>query len=215
LTKFTLTIKSNGSNGSDVIEVELNEQDENKFTEYLKNLEALNSTTIVKNSINTKLKINFVEGKGLSCISTVPSDDEISTFLHKMRMFVLNKEFASYNSITGIIKRQIEDDRVRSFVKSQRAIYDGKSMNQMLSIKTNNGHIISDSALFDWMNGYEYHSDLEKREKIDEMFKKLGGLDFARGVYLSMLTEKAKAISSIGDFVKMIMNKNHTIEINV
>ena len=88
-------------------------------------------------------------------------------------------------------------------------------MNQTFKITTNNGHINSDSALFDWMNGYEYHSDLVKRGRIDEMFKNLGGIDVARGIYLSMLTEKFKAISSIGKFVKMLMNKNHIIEFNM
>jgi hypothetical protein len=205
----------NGSDDFEIIEVELNAQDEHKFSEYLKNLESLNSTTIVKNGINSSLQINFAEGEELSLKSTVPSDDEISTFLHKMRMFVLNDELASYNKITGIIGRQVKDDRIRSFVKKQRAIYNGESMNQTFKITTNNGHINSDSALFDWMNGYEYHSDLVKRGRIDEMFKNLGGIDVARGIYLSMLTEKFKAISSIGKFVKMLMNKNHIIEFNM
>lgn len=212
IENFTLTIKNVDSEDFETIDVALTEKENICLSGYLDHLKNLHETSIVKNGFTTSIKFKYEEGFGLSFSSLIPSDDEISTFLHKMRMFLLHEEYASYNAVTGIIGRRIKNNNVRQFLKRQRAIYEGKAMSNIFSIRTSDGVATSDSALHDWINAYEYHSDLDKRKKIDNIFKNIGGLNCAKALYLSMLIEKVKAIDSIGDFVKMLMVKNHTFE---
>lgn len=206
MNNISITIVENDNRT--VLEFEISNDELSILKDFFENFESLERTDVVKNGLITQFKLNYEHGKGLSFSSKLPTDDEIAVFLHRMRHFILNNECCSYNSVTGIIGRRIKDDRIKKIIKRQRTIYDGRKYNDMISIYHNEVLLTSDTALFDWVNAYEYHSDRSKRIQIEERFKNIGGLDAAKALYLSMLTEKLKAISAIAGFIKMLTIKD-------
>lgn len=185
--------------------------EEIKYLEgYLENLNRLQESKLVMDGMPGGLIIHSDDEKGLRCEVSLPDEDAILAFLHRMRRFILNDENSSYNKVTGIIAKRFESNRIRSMIKKQRKIYDGRQFQSGIKIKSNGVTINSDKMLFDWLNAFEYHDDTTKRAEIEKLHQ-LMPLDVSRAVFLMLLAEKVKAIYAIADFVALILGKVETI----
>jgi hypothetical protein len=98
-------------------------------------------------------------------------------------------------------------------MKSQRQIYDGRSMQKQIVVRatTDNSEIIinSETALFAWLNAYEYHRDQNKKEEIDR-FHQLLSLAHSKALFLMLITDKVRALATVARFAKLILGKIDT-----
>ena len=164
--EIKLTYKETGS--SQEISAEFEDSEIDLLTDYLSNTRRLNEAKVVQSGMPGNLQLHYDKKNGtkLSLQATLPDEENILSFLHRMRRFILNDECSSYNRVTGIIARRFNDSSIRSMIKTQRKIYDGKDFQQLIQIESNGVLLNSEKMLFDWLNAFEYHSDQTKKEEI-------------------------------------------------
>lgn len=210
MTRYSITIITDGV--PEIVEFELSDTELKSFQQYLTNYEKLRETSLIKNGFITSLKIEIDES-GIVINTKMPSSEAISSFLHRLRPFILQKEPASYAVITGLLKRRIINGQIKKIVKEQAALFSGAPIPKKIQIYSNKVPIFTEEALLKWINAYEYHQDEEKRKEIEVLYKNIGGLNTANAVYLMLLTEKMKAISCVADLIKILFVKGFIFEV--
>ena len=179
--------------------------------DYLSNTKRLIETNIIRDGMSGNVSIKYDKDKGLSFEANLPDEDSILSLLHLMRRFILNDEGSSYNKVTGIIGRRFDNPSIRSMIKTQRNLYEGKEFQAQIKIKSNGTLINSEEILFDWLNAFEYHSDQTKRKELEKLHE-LMPFDVSRVAFLTLLTEKVKAIVNIANFIALLMGEVEMFE---
>ena len=213
MAKFKLDIKKDEVD-VETIFVELSSDEVESLEEYIKNTENLVSLAVVKNGLKTSVNIKASINSVPSVSSEMPSYDDVCALLHVLRRFILTREFASYDKVSGIIKRRVKSSNIRSLVERERAVYSGKELQKLYTMSFNSELVNSEQTLSKWLNGYEYHNDREKKQFISNMLGSLSE-DNAKAVFLSLLTEKVKAIVAISKICCLLLGRITRLESNV
>jgi hypothetical protein len=173
---------------------------------YLMQYDELARSGPLQRGIPCRFALNFNEIDGLSSSSELPSKDDLSILLHQLRPFILHNEPASFNQVCGILKKQFSDPRIQTLFSQSRELYDGRQFQKLVKINSNEDIINSEKILNDWLNSYEYHRDLNKRQAIDKLFEFFPG-DFFKGLFVSMILDKVDAIRNIAKFVMVVFGR--------
>lgn len=211
MKKITIQLRDKKTSEPENVIAAIPDEEIKSLEGYLENLKRLQESKLIIDGMPGGLKIHSDKENGLRCELSLPDEDSILAFLHRMRRFILSEENSSYDKVTGIIARRFDNSRIRSMIKNQRKIYDGRHFQSGIQIQSNGVTINSEKMLFDWLNAFEYHDDTTKREEIEKLHQ-LMPLDASRAIFLMLLTEKVKAIYTIADFVSLILGKVETIE---
>lgn len=174
------------------------------LTMYLEYVKELETTAISRNGALSNLTIVINEEGEVNFKTKAPKQIEIAELLHKLRPFILQDEKTFFNKISNILKRKIENKKFRSTIDDNINLFEGKEMSEKLNITSNNLEIISQRALLMWLNSYEYHRDIEKREELNAIFKNLSK-EAVEVIFLMLIIEKLKAIKSLACLLSPIV----------
>ena len=184
-----------------------------RLNAYRSYFEELLAVRIVQNGIPCSVTLNYEENGGTKITTELPPDEDVVVLLLRLRPLILNDEHASFNRITGILGKHIQEPLVRAALKLQREIFDGRSMQQKIIVTSHVGNneiiINSEKALSVWLNAYEYHRDQNKKREIDQ-YHQLLPLAHSKAFFLMLLSDKVRAIVSIARFVDIILGKADT-----
>ena len=103
---------------------------------------------------------------------------------------------------------------LRSVVKDLRRLYDGKQSQEMFTLVSNDVELNSDQALFDWLHGFEYHRDEEKRQRIEATYGPLPQ-EAVQAFLISMLIDKLRAIVKLAAIVSILVSRTKKLKMQV
>ena len=210
--RIDISLKNTISGSVDSIRVEFENDEYSRLHRYYEYFEDLLKAKIIQIGIPCSIKIQYKKGKGLVVQTELPSDEDIIIVLYKLRPFILNDEYASYNRITGILSRRVSDKNIQDFLKRQRGLYDGKEMISRVQILSEKELLNSDKMLFNWLNAFEYHKDQDKRAEIERLHKFMP-LKFTKAIFLMLLSDKVMAIKNVACLVTLMLGKIGQLEL--
>ena len=189
------------------IEASFNEDEIKLLEGYLQQVEDLRKTKLVKYGFQPSLNMKWDKESGFSIETNLPQEDDLLALLHRLRPFILKKEFASFETITGLLGKKFNHDEFSPFLKRYRLLYQGKHIESLMTITTGDVVVNSEKTMMDWLNSYEYHRDQDKKEKLAPIFNLLSH-DGARAIFVMFIVDKIKAIISIADLIKLALGKD-------
>lgn len=139
------------------------------------------------------LKISWSEDDGFGSECEIPDDDLISSFLHRLRPFILQEEQTYFHKICKILSRRLDNVAIRMKIAEQKKIFDGDCIRSMVMISSNEKIVNSEEHLRKWLNAFEYHRDIDKQKEMNELHWLLP-LNTYRALFLQMLCEKSDAV---------------------
>ena len=89
-------------------------------------------------------------------------------------------------------------------------MYNGKRLQEQFEITSNDVLLNSEEVLQQWLNAYEFHRDKKKKSFIDSLHQLLP-LEASKAIFLSLLTEKARAAINVGLIVRVILGKQKQV----
>jgi hypothetical protein len=196
---------------SEEISAEFDPDEINILEDYLLNTAKLLKVKMIADGMSGHVSFNFDKNNGLSFETHLPKEENVLAFLHQMRKFILQNEYSSYNKVTGLISRRFNNTAIREIIKKQRKVYDGTEFQESVVIKSNNTIINSEKTLFDWLNAFEYHSEQPKKKQLEKLHELLP-LEVSRVAFLTLLSEKVRAIIHIAKFVALLIGKAELFE---
>lgn len=211
--KASFQVSTRGSEEKAPVTADFSEDEVECLRAYCQYVDEVIAVKLVQDGIPCSVKLDYKKGEGTTVTTDLPPDEDVVVLLHRLRPLILNDEHASFNRIAGILGRRIEEPLVRTALKSQREIYDGRAMQQQIVVRSTAGGaeiiINSEKALFTWLNAYEYHRDQDKKREIDR-YHQLLPLDHSKAFFLMLLSDKVRAIVAIASFAKVILGKAET-----
>ena len=164
---------------------------------YYRYVEELSEVKVLKDGFPAKVQLQYEAGKGMAYSTQLPPDNDVWAFLHKIRPLVLNDEHASYNRTTGIIAKAFPHPNIRLLIKAARKVYDGRSFQQQIKIKTAGMVINSDEVLRHWWNATEYHRAQDEPKKVMNALDAVLPPKVSRAVFLMLLSDQALAVFDV------------------
>lgn len=171
---------------------------------YLAEYERLMACRPMQAEIPCEISFSTSEGGGLTIESEVPSEDDRAVLFHRLRPFILAEEPASFERVAGLLGRQISQPVVRNLLALQHQLWRGQAFASQGLIKVNGRRLNGERLFMTWLNGVEYHRDLEKMASV-ESTQRLHFFRFFDWVLVNLLTDKLRAISNLAALVALVL----------
>jgi hypothetical protein len=162
--------------------------------------EALNRTSFVGNWNQTHISIHMAIDGRVTNTSSLPSDDEIAAFLHRLRPFYLQKEAFHFNTVCNTIGAHICDDAVTDCLREWKRHYDARASRQVFEIAAAGKILNSEEFLDHYLNAYEYHYDPDRRKAIDDISAHFP-LEAQKAIIVLLLSLRLNAINKLASFL--------------
>lgn len=206
-----LTDKQSGTTSEHVLEFTPTEWEQ--LQAYLREVKALESTRFVQQGSGVHLNLKWAEHVGISWSVQMPPADDLLAFLHRLRPLILQREPTSFIRVRNLMKRTLKGaaDPLLEFVFD---LFQGRQMQKQIVMQSNDQIMNSEEMLHTWLNAHEYHRDRDKQEFLEALHKILP-LEWSRGIFVSLLVDKAKAILALATLVELVLGERQTITVNL
>lgn len=206
-----LSIRVN-TNDAQILAVEIDDDDWDVLVRFTENFERLAATRMGR-AAHVSIEFTFDVRTGVSWTGTLPPEDEIAAFLHRLRPFLLNDEASNFNRMCNRLGCLIPHPGNVAFLRQQRREFSGRGFQDQVRFLSNDTVVNSEAVLQDWLNAYEYHQDPERRDQLSKVHHHLMPLEALRPLFVSMLIDKARAIAALADLVRLLLggSKGHEI----
>ncbi len=158
----------------------------------------IRSSTLLQRGMSGFEGLTF-DKDGLEIRAGACSLPELYELLHVLRPVTLEKERASFTKVTTIFERRLNDQLALDFLKINKHAFQHGEMSLYLQITVDGKRLFDELLLRMWLNGTQYHSDVNKAEDWTVLEETLGESS-ARAVVMSQLHAKIMAILNI-DYV--------------
>lgn len=185
-----------------------------QLNDYLGHVADLHSTQFLAKGEGVQLNFAWSKGAAPQWSVKAPPVDNVLAFLHRLRPLILQDEPACFQKVRAVLKRRLKDAPIHPFMGWLLEVYEGKEMQRVIAIQSNNCIVNSEKMLITWLNAYEYHRDRDKQELI-ESYSKIMSSEWSRGVFLTLLVEKGKAISNLGALVEVVLGKRNSLSLSL
>lgn len=194
--------------------VEFTDGEWRQLNDYLSHVADLHSTQFLIKGEGVQL--NFVGNEGTAPQWSVkaPPVDDVLAFLHRLRPLILQEEPACFQKVRAVLKRRLKDASIHPFMERLLDVYEGREMQKVVAIQSNDCIVNSEKMLITWLNAYEYHRDRDKQELL-ESYSKIMPSEWSRGVFLILLVEKGKAITNLGALVEVVLGKRNSLSLSL
>jgi hypothetical protein len=177
---------------------------------YLDNADRLLAVQLAREGVPCELSINVSEGHLSNIMTELPSSEQVAALLHRLRPFILQSEPFSYAKTLSLLEKHFHQPYMRSRLKEQRRLFDGRNSQELAIVKSNDIVLNSEATLSKWLNAYEYHQDREKKAHIDSLHRVLP-LESSIPIFLSLLGDKVQAILQLASIIAVILGKQASV----
>ena len=183
-----------------------------QLNNYLSHVTDLHSTQFIIKRKGVRLNFDWKEGSNPKWSVKVPPVDDVSSFLHRLRPLILQAEPACFQQVRKVLNQRLKDAPIHPFMKRLSEVFNGREMQKLIAMESNDCIVNSEKMLFTWLNAYEYHREADKQELL-ESHSKIMPTDWSSGVFLILLCEKERAISNLGALVEVVLGKRNALSL--
>lgn len=205
MRSFQLTVKNSDDGSEYSSQVQIPDDEFASLTAFADAADELAAAEVLQQELGVQVRIKFDAASGVAFSGTLPNDDVVAALLHRVRPFVLAKERTSFLRIRNVLAKCIENEQMRKILDRQRDLFTGKDFQQQVEIVATTpvlkDALNSDESFHTWLNAFEYHRDPAKRATIEQLCGILT-IDAARGIFVSMLLDKIKAIMNLAAIIR-------------
>ena len=191
--RFRVTLSAPGEETA-VLEGSFSEEEATTLDRFLDQYERLVDSRPLQEGVPCDFTMQIRSGGG-TMAAELPAPDDLDVLFQRLRFFVLQEERTSFEKVVSIVGRHLNDIRLRELMKDQRLLFRNDPGRLTSRVVVNGVVITSEETLKDWMYGYEYHGDDERRGRLEK-----AGVDLQnpliRHTLVGLLLNKMDAITS-------------------
>jgi len=207
--EFHITINDGNTGEKERLHGQFSDEDWKSLTRFL----ALSFRLAECRIAVTRDQLNFgISGGGekpVTFSATLPPEDDIAAFLHRMRPFILKREPSNFYRVRNLLTRYMTHPQIRRHLDGLRDLYEGKKV--PFSMGYNDTEITPIDTVDSWLNASEYHQDEDKQAEMDALYSVFPEPS-ARALFLTYMLERANAIGKLGEFVNRLDKRDGEIK---
>jgi hypothetical protein len=148
-----------------------------------KQVEKMNNCKVIKNeSLKSNYHMDFVSGNSYIY---APDEDELVSFLTRLRPFLLEKDRIFINAIFNTLKMRSANEETRRYLKALHKNYKEQIKFPGLRLHANGKEYSENDLLSAYFNGELFHVRDEEPRKVVESFKDVPGMTITAIVGMS------------------------------
>lgn len=132
------------------------------------------------------------------------SNSELYELPHLLRPLILHNEPASFSSVRAILGRCFRDKALAAELKEIQFIFDHGQFAQFMQIQIGEQKLFDETLLRTWLNGTQYHTDIEKAASWQD-FKRSLSDESTRVLLINQLRDKVNALMIIAQIVRAVV----------
>jgi hypothetical protein len=202
----------NGEGDRVLIAGELSDADVVTLNRFLDQYEDLVESKPVRDGVDCEVTFSVRDGRA-TVNAKLPTRDELDILFQRLRLFVLQKERISFVNVCTILRKQFTDLRLVELIRDQHAVFHNHPDHVGSVLIVNQATIDHEVMLMDWIYGYQFHGEDERRERLRRM-----GIDvnspLIRQNLVSLLLNKQQALTNIAAVVAVLMGRAAVVDIH-
>jgi hypothetical protein len=201
----TRKLRATSEDGSVIedVSLELSEDDVQLLERYLQNCDRLKEARLLKNEFPSIKNIKWTTESGMSFEVSEFSYSDVCELLHLARPLFLSREPASFEKACAVIGKQAKGTAMAQHLKHLRSTYERGDYQSYFQITVGDVPLFEDETLKHWLNGVEYHQDVERAKVVRELEESLSK-EVARGIFVSQLSGRVRAVFMLGHLANLI-----------
>ena len=202
--RFGITFSEPAAGTTEAVSVEIPDNEWQLLIEFAAHADQLDTTEFVRVGISDHCEI--IANGSLRITNALPPVSQLRELLHVLRPLILQSERTFYNRATSILSKRIEHRLWRGLMRGYVRSFRADSSQQFFSVRVEGLMLNSEEALDLWLNGYEYHRDPEKRNRLAVS---VGGeiTDASLALFVDLLGAKVEAILEVRDLVRWLEHR--------
>ena len=190
-----------GYDSLEQIEVGFREEDVQLLEEFIAQARRVEQCSLAQSRMPSALKIELNQRSDSYASVTLPNWEHVEVFLHRMRPIILKNERTNFYKICNILSRNIPLSRAREQVKEERELYEGARIHGVVQVYSQEELLTSDRVLQDYLNGFEYHRDKDRQERLARLNGFLP-LEAQRVLWYWLLLEKGASAIRVAEWTR-------------
>ena len=204
-------ILDDGEGHHTLIEGELSDTEAMTLNRFLDQYEDLVSSRPGREGVDCTVTLSVRDG--LATVNAqLPSRDELDILFQRLRLFILQKERISFVNVCAILRKQFSDLRLVELMKDQHAAFHNHPTHLGAALVVNQRHIDQEEMLMDWIYGYQFHADDDRRDRLRAM-----GIDvnspMIRQLLVGLLLNKQRAVTNLAAVAGVLMGRSEAVDI--
>lgn len=199
--RFRVTFSEQASGSTEAVSVDIPADEWQLLLDFASYADELETTEFLRAGINDHCEIT-VDGS-IRVTRDLPPASQLRELLHVLRPLILQGEPTSYVRVVGILGKRIDHHLWRGFIKGYARSFRADNSQEFFTAKVGNLVLNSEEALDLWLNGYQYHRDRDKR---DRLAASVGSevTDVSRALFVDLLGAKVEAMLEVRDLVRWL-----------
>ncbi|MDH4087221.1 MAG: hypothetical protein OEV27_02185 [Nitrospira sp.] len=196
---FRVTFSNQATGSTESVSVDIPADEWQLLLDFASYADQLETTEFLRAGISDHCEIT-VDGS-IRVTRDLPPASRLRELLHVLRPLILQSEPTSYVRVVGILGRRVDHHLWRGLIKGYARSFRADNSQEFFTAKVDNLMLNSEEALDLWLNGYEYHRDRDKR---DRLAASVGSevTDASRALFVDLLGAKVEAMLEVRDLVR-------------
>jgi hypothetical protein len=208
--RFHLTFGSDATDTA-IVDGEFSDEEAATLQLFLDEYERFADSKAMRDGIPCDITIRVKDGRA-EVETDLPGQDELDILFQRIRLFILRKERISFVNVCSILRRHLSDLRLTEFLKWQHAAFENHRDELGSTLIVNGAKIDRETMLTDWINGYQFHVDENRRERLRKQGLNVQSPAIRRNL-VSLLLNKQTAIINLAGAVAVFMRRNPRFDI--
>jgi hypothetical protein len=195
---YSLTIKNNRTGETISLAGEFADADWLYLLDFLGEADRLRKTRMIAQGMEVDYEFSWNHETGQQHKATLPPEDDVAAFLHRLRPFVLQQEPFFLPKVMNLLRKTVDNKKFNSILNVQTDRFFGRFKG--LTIATDTLDLTSDDTVLKWLNALEYHRDADKQKELREAASAIPA-ESQRAIFLAAMVSKAGTVLTLAEMI--------------
>jgi hypothetical protein len=136
---------------------------------------------------------------------SLPSDEEVAAFLHRLRPIYLNNESTNFSRMCSLVSHNLRDSTITEYIRRLKQCYDGRDSQELFQI-TVAGKVVNSEEFFGhYVNAFEYHRNKARQQHIDAIAQHFP-MEAQKRIFVLLLWIRLDAINGLAWFLQKCLD---------
>jgi hypothetical protein len=185
------------------VQAEFADEELESLAQYVQLMGRVRNCTLLEKGIYGFTGLTF-DKNGFSIEFDAWPRGELHELLHVLRPVTLKKERASFQRVAALLGRSINEPAVRNYLKVANRVFDDGVMSLYMQIHIGDQLLFAEPLHKTWLNGTQYHTDIEK-SKAWSAFEETLGEPNSLAIVQDQLHSKVLALMNVDYLARQVL----------
>lgn len=204
----TVTLPLLAEDGSliEAVSGSFDKSDADTLHKFIKHMSRVRTCGLLTRGMPGISNISFTVETGLKLTCASYEKPELYELLHVLRPVILQEEPASFQNVSGLLRKRFTNRRFSDYLKPIRSMFEDGELRSYMQVTLGDQPFFDQSLLSLWLNAEQYHTDEEKAVAWEEFEHSLT-VENTRALVMAQLHSKVKALMHLETIVDLVLKK--------